>query len=882
MHTSRLPSPIDVLKDKRQRLIARLLRGDASLFMQHHAEILDDYFRESFARSLVGPRMRVDKNPYAIIALGGYGRKEQCLHSDVDVLLLFNKEIPAEAKDLVREILYPLWDLGLDLGYATRSVKECLNLASRDFEVLTSLMDARFVCGISSLHFHLVEQLHSKVLQRRRRVYVGWLAEREGERHARFGDASHLVEPNLKDGLGGLRDYHTMMWVAHAFYGVTDPRDLEFLGHLSHDEFRSLSQALSFISTVRNWLHYLAGRRCDQLYLEHQVKLAQSLGFNEENGQLAVERFLGALHAEMESVKRQHLMFFGKGFHMKLKSGRRKSARRTLTTGIEVIGEVLHFESPEAILEDSALLMKIFERSAILGIPISVETVRLVKEFLYLVDDKFRRSRKVIRLFERILTAPPQTVNVLGEMLNTGMMSAFIPEIKGVINRIQYDVYHVYPIDKHLLRTVQILKEFRHARLQPQDGLFRDLSNELSDPKVLLWAGLLHDVGKGGQGHDHAGRGSQIAKHIFKRMGFSAKEIDTISFLVREHLLLIHTATRRDMNDEKVVVQCARKLRDIEYLKMLYLLTVADSKATGPKAWNDWIAALLNELFFKLYHILEKGELATQAAAHVVKKKKQKLFETAGSLPREALEELFEQMSPRYLLYTPSKDILKHIELYKKLGQESFVLDVKTEQAGYYRTATVGALDFPGLFSKIAGVFTLNNLDILSAEIYTWRNHVALDIFRVKPPPDTIMEDEVWSRVKDNLQATLRGELALESALDQKVQAYRSLQKEILRKPDQIVVDNESSDFFTVIEIYTHDYPGLLYKITDALFCCKLNIWVAKIATEIDQVVDVFYVRDFDGQKVDSPEQVAAIKVAIKEALTSGQLRGFARIGVLE
>ena len=874
MYMSQSKSPISVLQKKKQQLIASFLKGDEPFFLERYAEILDDYFCESFARSSVGPQMHVEKNPYVIIALGGYGRKEQCLHSDVDVLLLFKKKIPSQAKGLVKEIFYPLWDIGLNVGYATRSIKECSTLASRDFEVLTSLIDARFVCGISFLYSDLMEQLNGKVLPRHARAYIEWLSEINRERQARFGDSTYLLEPNLKEGLGGLRDYHTMLWVGRATYDISEPRDLEFFGHLSHDEFQSLSQALSFIWTVRNWLHHLSMRKCDQLYFEYQVKLAQALGFKKENGQQAVEVFLGALHGQMEFLKQQHLMFLSKAVGAKGKSARREAPRRTVTPGIEVVHDALYFESPEAILQKPYLLIRIFEKSSVLGLPLSVEASRLVKEFLYLVGEKFRRSRRVIKSFQRILATPPQTFNVLNEMFNTGMMTALIPEMKGIVNRIQYDEYHVYPVDKHSLRTVQTLKEFSDVRPDSQDAFYGKLLRELRNPELLLWAGLLHDVAKGSPGPDHASRGAQIVRSVFERMGFAEQEVESISFLVRHHVLLIETATRRDINDEKIVVQCARKFPDIEHLNMLYLLTVADSRATGPNAWNDWIAVLVKELFLKIYHILEKGELATPAATDVVEKKKKEVLQGAVSLPGKALETLFDQMSPRYLLYAPSKDILRHIELYQRLGQQPFVLEVQANPRANYRTVTICARDFPGLFSKIAGVLTLNNLDILSAQIYTWRNHIALDIFKVKAPPDRLLEDEIWTRVKKDLRLALRGGLALEPALEQKVRAYQSLQKRIRRRPDKIIVDNETSNFFTIVEIYTHDFPGLLYKITNTLFQCKLDVWVAKIATKVDQVVDVFYVRDFDGQKVYSPAQVAAIKEAITETLTNGLPEG--------
>ena len=865
--------PISVLQKKKERLIAGFLKGGEPSFLKRHTEILDDYFRESFASSTVGPQMHVEKNPYAIIALGGYGRKELCVHSDVDVLLLFKKKIPDDAKGLIQEVLYPLWDLGLDVSYATRSLKDCSTLASQDFEVLTSLMDARFLCGISSLYFDLMDRLCGKVLRRHGRRYVDWLAEKNRHRHARFGDSTYLLEPNLKEGHGGLRDYHAMLWVARATYDISEPRDLEFSGHLSHEEFHSLGEALSFITTVRNWLHHLSRRKCDQLYFEHQGRLAQALGFRQENGQQAVERFLGILHGQMEFLKRQHLIFLRRAVGAR-KAGRKKSPRRVLTTGIELVHHALDFESPEAILENPHILIKIFEKSAVLGLPLTAGASRLVKELLYLVDERFQRSRGVIKSLQRILAAPSQAFNVLNEMLNTGMMLALIPEMKDIVDRIQYDEYHVYPVDKHSLRTLQTLKEFRDAGPDTEEALYGKLFREISDPGALFWAALMHDIGKGGpeQGH-HATQGAEIVKRVFKRMGFPERDIETLSFLVREHLLLMHTATRRDINDEKIVVQCARNFRDVEQLNMLYLLTVADSKATGPKAWSDWKATLLKELFLKIRHILETGELATSAAADVIERKRKEVFQGALSMPKKALETLFDHMSPRYLLYTPSQDILRHIELHDSLGQEPFVMEVQTNSRENFRTATVCARDFPGLFSTIAGVFTLNNIDILSAQICTWRNHIALDIFKVKPPLDTLMEVEIWARVNSNLKAALEGELALATALDQKAEVYQSLQRKLSKQPDKIIVDNQSSDFFTIIEVYTHDRLGLLYGITSALFRCRLDIWVAKIATKVDQVVDVFYVRDFDGQKVDDPQQVMAIEDTIKEALAKRALQ---------
>ncbi|MEJ2656926.1 MAG: hypothetical protein P8012_06975 [Desulfobacterales bacterium] len=338
--------------------------------------------------------------------------------------------------------------------------------------------------------------------------------------------------------------------------------------------------------------------------------------------------------------------------------------------------------------------------------------------------------------------------------------------------------------------------------------------------------------------------------------------------MIKEHLLLIKTATRRDLNDEETAVSCARKINDDDRLKMLYLLTVADCMATGPKAWSDWTAALLRDLFFKVSNILEKGELASREAVAIIEKKKAEVL--GFSIQRHAkndMETLFNFMSPRYFLYMPSASIMEHIELYKNIGTADFVWNVAKTLGSNTRSVTICAKDRPGLFSKIAGIFTLNGLDILDAQIFTWRNNIALDIFEVNPPADQIFEEERWQKAKSHLKSALSGDLDLQKVLKEKIAAYRPEKRLIKGRPHQINVDNDSSSFFTIIEVFTYDFPGLLYTITDALFRCGLDIWVAKIATKVDQVVDVFYVRDFDGQKVDSPDQERMIKKAVKEVL---------------
>ena len=856
------------LKQDREKLIAAFDDFPVIEFMRRHSRILDTYFQQSFEESLVGPRLGLNKNPYAIVALGGYGREEQCVHSDVDILFLFKKHIPDEAVSLIQEIVYPLWDIGLEVGYATRTLKECIDLARKDYEVLTPILDARFICGMSILFSELMTAAREKILNKRSKKIVDWLVKTNTDRHQYFGDSTYLLEPNLKEGQGGLRDYHTMLWIGRIKLGVRQARDLEYFGYLSHDEYLSVTEALSFIWNVRNKLHLETGRKVDQLYFENQIKLARSMNFISANGLQPVEKFLGTLHSKMDYLKRRHLMFLNEhGFVKKRRSGRKRKTSGVFDK-INITSDKLGFITSEAILRSPELLIQIFELSARLKLPLTTEAKRMVAEFSYLVDDRFRLADTVVNAFEVILKEPAPAFNVLREMLNTGFLVRLIPELKGIVNHIQYDEYHLFPVDKHLLRTVQTIKNFGGDLDESGCVLCAKIYKGLKNRKQLLWAALLHDVGKGVPGKDHSGTGADISRHILERFGYNPSDIDTIAFLIREHLLLVKIATRRDIHDEETAIHCARIIKKIGRLQMLYLLTVADCISTGPKAWNEWTATLLRDLFLKISNILQKGELATQQAVKTAARKKEVVLSSATSDAEAAeLEKLFGYMSPRYLLYMPDDEILNDIKLFNRLGNRSFVWDIIGEQETDSRSVRVCAQDQPGLFSKIAGTFTLNNIDILNGQIFTWRNNLALDIFHVKPPPDRLFEEDRWLRAEKDLRDALSGDLDLSRSLAEKMKGVRSIRPKASKLPHKIVVDNHSSSFFTIIEVFTYDFPGLLFTVTHALFLAGLDIWVAKISTNVDQVVDVFYVRDVEGQKADSEEQVTTIKKAIEERL---------------
>jgi [protein-PII] uridylyltransferase len=861
-------SAAEELHLQRNRLLRDFPKGRVPDFMLQHSRLLDEYFRNSFEASQIGPRMNITRNPYVIIAQGGYGRDDQCVHSDVDLLILFEKRVPDKAEALIREIVYPLWDLGLEVGHATRSLKECLALAAKDFDILTPLLDARFVCGMSKLYSMLMQMLRDKVIKRRTRKVIDWLVETNQERHVRFGDSAYLLEPNLKEGQGGLRDYHTMLWIARIKSNLKQPRDFEYLGYLSHEEYRQMVDALQFIFDVRNRLHLLSNRKNDQLHFEHQIRLARALGYRRRDGQQPVEQFLGDLHEQMEFIKQQHLIFlFEQGYEKRSRRFKRR-AKVAKIEGIVVKGDALTFSASYQVKANPRLLIQIFEESARLKLPLDIEARRVVREFGHLLDADLRVQPEVVKSFEKILMAPAPTFNVLNAMLHTGLLERFLPVFAMVVNRIQYDEYHIYPVGRHLLRTVMLLKQIKDLQNGNGDALAAELWSEVKAKKLLLWGALLHDIGKGQPGKNHSARGEALVPEILEEKGYKPEDIETVAFLVREHLLLAKTAARRDINDEETALHCARRINDVERLRMLYLLTVADSMATGPKAWNSWTASLLRELFFKVLNVLENRELATQEAVALVARKHEELLTTIKPQKRrQALEALFKVMSPRYLLSVPVENILSHVDLFQRLGETPVVWDVEPGMADDTRIVTVCAQDQPGLFSRIAGVFTLNRINILDAQVFTWRNNTALDIFKVQPPPDPIFEDEKWEKACRDLNLALEGGLDIEANLAAGGRPKRHTRPPAMARPVRVEIDNTTSSFFTIVEVFAEDFPGLLFRITNALFQCRLDVWVAKIATNVDQVVDVFYVRDFDGQKVDDPGEAQNIKDAIYAVL---------------
>jgi [protein-PII] uridylyltransferase len=858
----------DILIKKRETLIKQFLCGEESGFLEKHACVLDEYFFTMFEKSISAKKMTIAGDPFAIIALGGYGRKEQCIHSDIDLLILFEKTVPPEVEAFVQELLYPLWDARFEVGYAVRNINECLEMAFERFDILTTILDARFICGASLIYTAFMEQFRSDLSARHLKDTLNYLFEHGEKRHFDFGDSTYLIAPDLKSGFGGLRDYHTLLWYAKIKSGIKTRRDLEYYGFLSHFEYLTLEDSLYDIWKIRNFLHHITKRKCDTLHFEYQKKLAGLLGYRSKNRQPDVERFLGNLHKRMDFLKQINQITFEDIIaNCRIKKGTAEP-RPTKTDGLVIKKRRLYFANTVVILQKPDLLLKIFLESGHRKIPLSIEARRIVNEFLHLVDDDIKKDPACIKIFKKILSLSYWEFNVLNVMLATGILEKFIPEFSAIVNKIQYNHYHLFPVDKHSIRCLQIINSFKEPGKSLINTLYSSIFKEVRNKNVLLFAALLHDIGKSDPAKEHSKTGAKIAKPILERFGFNATQIEDAVFLIENHLILVKTATRRDISDEETAVYMANKIGKIRLLRMLYLLTVADSKATGPKAWNDWTENLIKDLFLKTIGILKKGELASKKTQRLIDKKKSDVLKLLKERWRkDEINSQLESMSRRYLVYVPAQSIVDHINLYRNLGDKDFIWQISKENDSDIRTVSICGKDTPGLYSKIAGVFFLNDLDIVASQAYSLGEEHILDIFKVKPPKDRIFEKEKWKKAENDLVHAIKDDHFLDNALN-KISGTIRVSSGRHPEPNRVRIDNETSSFFTIIEVFTYDFPGLLFSITNALYRNQTNVNVAMVATKVDQVIDIFYIRSLENDaKIETEQGLTQIKNAILNSL---------------
>jgi [protein-PII] uridylyltransferase len=807
-----------------------------------------------------------------IAARGGYGRRELNPQSDIDLLFLHDYKRGPYVEIVTEIILHALWDAGLTVGHGVRTARECVRLANEDLKEKTALLDVRFLAADEKLFAELDKLLVAEVLNRNQQKFFAAKLTETRERHARYGDSVYLLEPHLKEGEGGLRDLHTAMWLARVKYKVHSLEELVQKAIITEEELRNVDQARDFLWRVRNSLHFLTGRHFDQLTFEMQERIEPLLGFAPIEGQGAGAALMRAYYQHASTIFQ-----FSEGLIARVVEGPaggrffRRVPTRTIRPGVVVQQNLLGLAESDLFSREPINLITIYADCQAHGVELSGSAYQLVRDNLALIDDRMRADPLVGEALLKILAGRRRVADTLEAMHRSGVLGAIIPEFGKLYARVLHDLYHIYTVDRHSLAAIRELERLRGGEFKDSTPLLTEVARDFDNMPLVFLALLLHDIGKG-HGHEHHERGATLAAEVSQRLGLNPEEIDLVVFLVRNHLWMSQVAQKGDIDDERTVDEFARGVGSIDRLKALYLLTYADMRAVAPNVYNNWRDMLLSDLYLRALKLMEQGDreavdparrLATAKAAV-----RERLRESGA--PEADIESFLAEMPERYFFTVPEGDIALHFDLMRALGDRALVCRHRHFPELEFTEFTVVTRDQPGLFSMIAGALTANNLNILSARITTRLSGVALDMFRVSHLMGAgalAMDEERWGRVQRDLERVVTGEQDIAALVAAAHHVKTARRKFVRNVPTEVTVDNRSSEQYTVIDVFTQDRVGLLFTITHALFELGLLIHFARISTNADQALDVFYVSDRADEKITDVARMREVREALLDRL---------------
>ena len=805
----------------------------------------------------------------AVVAVGGYGRGELAPHSDIDLLFLTPHNETHRGEQVVEYMLYVLWDLGLKVGHSTRSVDECLRQARRDLTVRTALLEARYVWGNQALFGELRKRFFSKSSMGSGLSFVkAKLAERNS-RHKRMGDSRYLVEPNIKDGKGGLRDLQTLFWIGKYLYRVNDVSQLVVHGILSHNEARSFSCTQDFLWHVRCHLHYLTERAEERLTFDLQPLVAAHMGFTDRKGVRGIEHFMTQYYQVAKEVGGLTRIFTAI-----IEDEHRKRALIQLPRkiskidGCRVDGGRLGVTRSSQFKRDPVAMLRLFRTSQQHDLAIDAHTLRLVTRNLDLIDGKLRRSREANRLFVEILSTIEGPDDTLRRMNETGLLGKFIPDFGRVVGQMQHDMYHVYTVDEHTIFAIGILNRIDRGMLKETHPLSSDIIHRLQSRCALYLAVLCHDLAKGRDG-DHSVIGAKVAERLARRLGFSTEETETVSWLVLHHLDMSRTAFRRDLSDPKTIRDFVDLVQSPERLRLLLCLTVCDIRAVGPDVWNGWKATLLRELYWAAEDMMSGGAFALNRDKRV-HAAKEALVASLTDWPVDQVTTHLARGYPGYWLAHDTAILVRHAHLVRAAEErgQALAIDTRVDRPRSVTEITIYTQDHPGLFSRISGALAAAGANVVDARIFTTHQGSALDTFTVQDMSGGAFADpHKLVRLEQKVESALAGRFNMDRAISQRPVGPPRTQ--IFTYAPRVIINNNASRTHTVIEVNGRDRPGLLYDVTRALRELNLSISTAKIDTYGERAVDVFYVRDAFGKKLEDDARLIRVRQGLMSALGS-------------
>jgi [protein-PII] uridylyltransferase len=810
-----------------------------------------------------------DAERMAIVATGGYGRGLLAPGSDIDILFLLPYKQTPWGESVAEYMLYLLWDLGFKVGHATRTVDQCLKMAAQDMTIRTALLDIWLIHGDGQLYEELSDRLRREVFAGTARTFIdAKMIERE-ERHRRAGESRYKVEPNVKDGKGGLRDLHTLHWLAKYLYGKeVGPETIE-AKIFTPEEYQTFRRSEDFLWSVRCHLHFLTGRAEERLTFELQPLMAERLGYRTKSGQRPVERFMkhyflitknvGDLTAilcaalEMQQAKTSPGLaglFGGSGWKL------RRQVRQL--TDFRIENDRLNVADPDVFKRDPVNLIRFFALAERTNAHLHPDAIRLLRQSLRLIDGKLRKDPEANRIFLELVAAKSNPETTLRRMNEAGVLGRFLPDFGHIVAMMQFNMYHHYTVDEHLLRTVGELAKIEHGDTADELPLSSHIIKSIQNRRALYVAAFLHDIGKG-RPEDHSVLGGKIARRLCPRLGLTPAESETVVWLIEQHLTMSNIAQSRDLSDPKTARDFAAVVQSPERLKLLTLLTVADIRAVGPGVWNGWKGQLIRTLYHETEPLVAGGHTQVERR-HRVDDAKEQLAKALGDWPRGDVERFIDRHYPDYWLRTETSKQAYHARLVRRAEKEGrkLIADATTDAFTAITELTVYAPNHPRLLALFAGACAANGANILGAHITTTRDGFALDSFLLARE---FAEDEDEMRRAKRIETTidrlLRGEVRLKSLLERRNPAAQRL--EAFTVLPETIINNQLSDRFTVIEVAGRDRTGLLYDLTSTLSDLSLDIASAHITTFGEKAVDVFYVTDLTGKKIDSETRQATI-----------------------
>ena len=805
----------------------------------------------------------------AVIAVGGYGRGEMAPQSDVDLLFLTPYKITAWAESVIESMLYMLWDLRLKVGHASRTIDDCLRLGREDYTIRTALLEQRPVCGDAELAHELDDRLWADLFDGTLAEFIeAKLAERDA-RHIKQGQR-YVVEPNVKEGKGGLRDLQTLFWVAKYQHRVAHPSELVSKGVFTEDEFETFRDAESFLWAVRCQLHLLTNRPSDQLSFDLQVEVADRLGFKDTEGRRAVEHFMQVFfrHATQVGDLTRIVLTALEAQHLKQvpRLMRLLKRRRKLKHGFVEQQGRLDVPDETAFLSDKLNLLRIFEEGLRTGMLIHPHAMRLVSHNLHLIDNEVRENKEAIRIFLDLLLKHGNPERALRRMNELGVLSAFIPEFEPIVAMMQFNMYHSYTVDEHTIQVISNFAQIERHELEVELPISSEIISKGINRKTLMVAMLLHDIGKG-RPQDHSVLGAKIARKVAPRLGLTAKECETVEWLVRYHLLMSDMAQKRDISDPRTVQDFAKAVRSVRRLDLLTVLTVCDIRGVGPDTWNNWKATLIRTLYNQTRRVLEDGTEALNRESRGADSKRALRKELADWTPKN----LKTETARHYDAYWQGLHVSAHAvfaRLLRDIQDNEVRIELEPDQDRDVTRVYFVLADHPGIFSRLAGALTSVGANIVDARTYTSKDGYATACFWVQDADGSPFDVAKQKRLTQMTHKILKGEVVARDAIAGRDKIKK--RERAFKVPTTITFDNEGSEIYTIIEVDTRDRPGLLYDLTRTLADANVYIASAVIATYGEQVVDSFYVKDMFGLKFYAEHKQDLLANKLRTAIEKG------------